>query len=215
MTVGTGAAATGVGGPASGLMVNPPDNSAYLAAVGTTLKLAAHTRITADVNLGRLSQNDQFFPYLTNTAVVTPVLAAQTSSLPVQSLNGKINTTAVVLAVSSRPTEPLHLSLRYRLYDLDNQTPRITFPGYGSWDRTWSDGGRINVPTAERPSRCNRGLRRRAPRDARRRVPAEHHRSHVPGDGTNDGECRIRYVGHARGGYGEPPRHVREGQSRL
>ena len=42
--------------------------------------------------------------------------------------------------------EPLHLALRFRRYDLDNQTPRLTFPGYVSWDRTWSDGARINVP---------------------------------------------------------------------
>ena len=146
VTVGTGTAATGVGGPASGRMINPPDNSAYLGAIGTTLKLPNHTRITADVNLGRLSQNAQFFPYMTNTAVTTPVLAAQTSSLPAQSLNGKMTTTSVVLAVTSRPVEPLHLALRYRRYDVDNQTPRLTFPGYVSWDRTFSAGGRINVP---------------------------------------------------------------------
>jgi MtrB/PioB family decaheme-associated outer membrane protein len=146
VTVGTGAAATGVGGPATGRMINPPDNSAYLGAFGTTLKLPEHTRITADVNLGRLSQNAQFFPYATNTAIVTPVLAAQTSSLPAQSLNGKIDTTSIVLALTSRPAEPLHLALRFRRYDLDNQTPRIAFPGYVSWDRTWSDGARINVP---------------------------------------------------------------------
>jgi MtrB/PioB family decaheme-associated outer membrane protein len=146
VTVGTGAAATGVGGPASGRMINPPDNSAYLSQIGTTLKLPDHTRITADVNLGRLAQNAQFFPYSTNTAIVTPVVVAQTSSLPAQSLNGKIDTTSVVLAATSRPTEPLHLALRYRRYDVDNQTPRLTFPGYVSWDRTFSAGGRINVP---------------------------------------------------------------------
>jgi hypothetical protein len=146
VTVGTGTAATGVGGPASGRMVNPPDNSAYLGAVGTTLKLRNHTRITVDVNTGRVSQNDQFFPYLTNTAVVTPVLAADTSSLPTQSLNGKMRTTAIVMAITSKPTELLHLALRYRRYDLDNQTPRITFPGTASWDRTFSSSPRITVP---------------------------------------------------------------------
>jgi hypothetical protein len=146
VTIGTGAAATGVGGPTSGRMINPPDNSAYLGALGTTLKLPEHTRITADLNLGRLTQNAQFFPYSINTAIVTPVIAAQTSSLPAQSLNGKIDTTSLVLAVTSRPVEPLHVAVRYRVYDLNNQTPRLTFPGYVSWDRTWSDGGRISVP---------------------------------------------------------------------
>ena len=145
-TVGTGAAATAVGGPSQGRMINPPDNQAYLGSFGTTLKLSNHTRILGDVNLGRLTQNDQFFPYLTNTAVTTPVLAAQTSSLPVQSLNGKMNTTGIVLAMTSKPVEALNLAVRFRRYDLDNQTPRIVFPGYGSWDRSWSATPRINAP---------------------------------------------------------------------
>jgi hypothetical protein len=145
-TVGTGTAAAAVGGPSQGRMINPPDNEAYLGTFGTTLKLPNHTRITGDVNMSRLTQNDQFFPYLTNTAVVTPVLAAQTSSLPAQSLNGKMNTTGIVFAITSKPTNELNFAIRYRRYNLDNQTPQITFPGYGSWDRSWSSGGRVNVP---------------------------------------------------------------------
>ena len=107
------------------------------------------------MNLGRLSQKAPFFPYGTNSAIVTPVLVAQTSSLPAQSLNGKIETTSVVLAATSRPVEPLHLALRYRRYDVDNQTPRITFPGFVSWERTWSAGGRINVPCGYTNSRLD------------------------------------------------------------
>jgi len=155
VTVGTGAAAAGVGGPAEGRMINPPDNQAYLSAIGTTLKLPHHTRITADANLGRLTQNAQFFPYSTNTSIVSPVNVAQTSSLPAQSLNGKMNTTSIVMAITSRPTEPLHLALRFRRYDLDNQTPQLTFPGYVSWDRTWSAGGRVNVPYGYTNSRLD------------------------------------------------------------
>ncbi len=73
-TIGTGAAATGVGGPYQGRMINPPDNQAYTTSLGATWKLAHSTRLTGDVNLGHLTQNDQFYPYITNTAVVTPVL---------------------------------------------------------------------------------------------------------------------------------------------
>lgn len=138
--------ATSVGGPASGRMVNPPDSSAYTGTFGATLKARANTRITADVALGRLAQNDQLFPYITNTAVVTPIVGSSASALPVQSLNGKINTTALTVAVTSKPTEPLQLNLRYRRYDLDNQTPRITFPYTGSWDRSLSTTARVTVP---------------------------------------------------------------------
>jgi MtrB/PioB family decaheme-associated outer membrane protein len=154
-TVGTGTAATSVGGPAQGRMINPPDNAAYLGSFGATFKLPNHTRITGDVNTGHLTQNDQFFPYLTNTAVVTPVLAAQTSSLPAQSLNGVMNTTGLVFAITSKPVEPLNFAIRFRRYNLDNQTPRISFPGYGSWDRSFSSTARISVPYGYTSSRLD------------------------------------------------------------
>ncbi len=154
-TVGTGTAATAVGGPSQGRMINPPDNQAYLGSFGTTLKLPNHTRITGDVNIGHLTQNDQFFPYLTNTAVTTPVLAAQVSSLPAQSLNGKMNTAGIVFAITSKPVEALNLAIRYRRYNLDNQTPRIAFPGYGSWDRSFSSTARISAPYGYTSSRLD------------------------------------------------------------
>jgi MtrB/PioB family decaheme-associated outer membrane protein len=154
-TVGTGTAATSVGGPTQGRMINPPDNQAYLGSFGATYKLPNHTRIMGDVNMGHLTQNDQFFPYLTNTAVVTPVLAAQTSSLPAQSLNGVMDTTGLVFAFTSKPVEPLNIAIRYRRYDLDNTTPRISFPGYGSWDRSWSSSARINAPYGYTTSRLD------------------------------------------------------------
>lgn len=146
-TVGSGAAATSVGGPSFGRMINPPDNAATTGSFGTTLKLARHTRVTGDVALSRWTQNDQLFPYITNTAVVTPFVASSAASLPVQSLNGKINTNSLVLAVTSKPVAPLKLAVRMRRYDLDNQTPRITFPATGSWDRSISTSNpRITVP---------------------------------------------------------------------
>ena len=154
-TVGTGAAATSVGGPTYGRMINPPDNQAYIETFGTTIKLAHTTRITGDVNLSQFRQNDQFFPYLTNTAVTTPLLAAQTSSLPAQSLNGKINNTSLVFAFTSKPVDVLNLAVRWRYYDLDNQTPRITFPGYGAWDRSWTATPRITVPYGNTNSRLD------------------------------------------------------------
>ncbi|MEQ1912066.1 MAG: MtrB/PioB family outer membrane beta-barrel protein, partial [Vicinamibacterales bacterium] len=145
-TVGTGTAATAVGGPSFGRMVNPPDNQATSGTFGTTIRLAKNTRVTGDFSMSRMTQNDQLFPYITNTAVVTPLNVSSASSLPTQSLNGKVDSTGVVLALTSKPVEGLQLALRFRRYDLDNKTPRITFPGTGSWDRTFSSTARITVP---------------------------------------------------------------------
>lgn len=146
VTVGSGTAAASVGGPAYGRMINPPDNQATSGTLGTTIRLAKNTRVTGDLSMSRMTQNDQLFPYITNTAVITPFNASSTSSLPTQSLNGKVNSTGVVLALTSKPIEGLNFALRFRRYDLDNKTPRITFPGTGSWDRTLSTTARVTVP---------------------------------------------------------------------
>ena len=151
--------ASSVGGPTSGLMVNPPSNTAMAGGLGTTLKLPGRTRVTADVNLGQWKQNEGFFPYLTNTTVLTTagLPASSTSSLPAQSLNGKIGSTSSAFALTSRPIDPLRFNLRYRRYDLNNETPRIAFPGYGSWDRTWSGTGRESVPYGYTSNRLDAG----------------------------------------------------------
>ena len=145
-TVGTGAAATSVGGPTYGRMINPPDNQASSGTLGATIRLAKNTRIVGDMSMSRMRQNDQLFPYITNTAVITPFVASSTSTLPTQSLDGRINSNGLVLAVTSKPTEQLNLAVRFRRYELDNQTPRITFPGIGSWDRSIGTTARITVP---------------------------------------------------------------------
>lgn len=145
-TVGTGTAATSVGGPTYGRMINPPDNQATSGTFGATIRLAKHTRLVGDMSMSRMRQNDQLFPYITNTAVVTPFAASNAATLPTQSLDGRINSNGIVLALTSKPVERLNVAVRFRRYDLDNQTPRITFPGTGSWDRSIGTTARITVP---------------------------------------------------------------------
>jgi len=144
-----------VGGATSGLVVMPPDNSAYTGAFGTTIKLPAHTRITADVTLGRMLQNAQLFPFATSTAIVSPVVASSTASLPVQSLNGEIATTSLVFGLTSRPVTPLQINVRYRSYNADNQTARVTVEGFSPRDYDWLTEGRITAPYSNKNARLD------------------------------------------------------------
>lgn len=154
VTVGTGTAAAAVGGATSGLEPTPPDNSAYTGVFGTVLKLPAHTRIIADLTVGNLKQNAQLFPFATSTALITPVVASSTASLPVQSLNGKIATTSFVFGLTTRPVKQLQLSVRYRSYNADNQTARITFAnGVAPRDFSWTNGARITAPYSVKTGR--------------------------------------------------------------
>lgn len=131
------------GGTAQGRYGTPPDNEANRGSFGVLLKFAHQTRIAGDVAMGRWTQNDQLLPYTINSSVLTGsgAPANVTSSLPVQSLNGKINTTTLNFSFSSRPVEGLGVRLRYRKYDRVNKTAPIAWPGSVGWgdpERAWS-----------------------------------------------------------------------------
>lgn len=131
-----------IGGPAQGVTVLPPDNSASTYSGGTLLKFAKQTRVMADVALSQWKQNANLQPYTLNTAILLPsgANASALSSRPFTSLNGQIDTTTINLGVTSRPLDPLYVNLKYRDYDFNNKTPRLIQPGYVGWDRAWTAG---------------------------------------------------------------------------
>jgi MtrB/PioB family decaheme-associated outer membrane protein len=143
----TAPASGSTGGPRYGLVALPPDNNAVTATGGVTFKLGKHTRAGADVALGYWSQDSTgFIPYTTNTAITTPFPATDPSRLPAQHLDGKVDTTAFNAYFNTRPLDKLSFNLRYRRYELDNKTTRISFPGYVRFDAVWEAIPRISVP---------------------------------------------------------------------
>lgn len=136
-------------GPVFGVMALPPDNKATMETVGATLKFGKKTRLTGDITLGQLRQNeDPLLAWTTNTAIRTPGgQAATTAPLPATTLDGKIDTTALNFFLNTRPTDALSLNARYRRYDHDNKTPRYELhDGYVRFDAVWEDIPRITVP---------------------------------------------------------------------
>jgi hypothetical protein len=129
------------GGPAQTRFSASPDNEASRGAFGFLFKAKRQTRIAGEVALGTWTQDAQFLPFTINTAIFTPTgaSAASSSTLPQQSLNGKINTTSFNFAFSSRPVNELAIRLRYRGYELTNETTPVAWTGStsGSPDRTW------------------------------------------------------------------------------
>jgi len=138
-----------IGGPVFGLMALPPDNDAVNASLGTTLKLAGNTRVTADFSFGSWRQNQTPFPaYTTNTAITSPLQAANVATLPARELDGQIQSYSQVLSLTTRPADGFTFRARYRRYDLTNDTNRLEFPGYVRFDAVWEDIPRISVPYA-------------------------------------------------------------------
>ena len=146
----TAPAAGSIGGPNYGRMALPPDNSALRGTFGTTLRLPSRTRISADVSIGSWKQDKTaFIPYTTNTAVRIPgssLLPTDPASLPAQRLDGKADVTSLSAMFSSRPADKVSLTARFRRYEMDNKTGRISLPGYVRFDGVWEDIPRISVP---------------------------------------------------------------------
>lgn len=136
-------------GPKTGLYALPPSNEAWMVNGGTTLMFGRGTRVTADAQVGEWTQNDQsFIPFTTNDAIVTSSgQQAATAPLPATSLNGQIDVLALNGFFTSRLTNNVRLNARYRLYENDNQTPRLRFDeGYARFDTVWVATPRIPVP---------------------------------------------------------------------
>jgi MtrB/PioB family decaheme-associated outer membrane protein len=149
----TAPASGSIGGPARGRVDLSADNEALTGALGFLVRLPANSRFTADLSVSRWTQDDRFMPYSTNTAIVTPVVATDVNALPARSLDGEINVVSQSYFFSSRPLPKLGITARYRVYDLNNDTRRITFPGYVRFDAVWEDIARISVPYGYRINR--------------------------------------------------------------
>lgn len=138
-----------INGPQSGLLALPPSNKAWNVSGGTTLKFGPRTRLTADLQFGQWQQNETaFIPYTVNTAIATPSgERAIDAALPASSLDGKIDVFAINGFFTTRVTDDIRLNARYRLYQNENNTPRIRFEdGYVRFDAVWEDIPRISVP---------------------------------------------------------------------
>jgi len=101
-----------------GSLSTPPDNEFHQVSVLGGYNLSDRTRVTADLALGKMTQDDSFLPYSAN-----PTLAASvTQPLPQDSLDGEIETTLFNLRINSRPSANFYWKASYRYDDRDNKT---------------------------------------------------------------------------------------------
>jgi MtrB/PioB family decaheme-associated outer membrane protein len=146
-SVGSGPSSSSTGGPVRGLVALPPDNQAVTGTVAATVKIGKRSRAGADIAIGRWSQDSTgFIAYSTNTAITSPLDASNPSTLPAQRLDGDIDTTSFNAYFNSRPVDRVSFNLRFRRYDLDDKTTRLSIPGYARFDSEWQDNPRISVP---------------------------------------------------------------------
>jgi MtrB/PioB family decaheme-associated outer membrane protein len=119
-----GCGAANPSAPATGQTALPPDNMAHSFTLGGGVNLPMRTRVNANFSYSLMLQSDDFVPHTIN-----PALASNKDLvLPQNSLNGNVQTYLLNLSATSRPITPLTLSLKYRLFALDDNSDAITLP---------------------------------------------------------------------------------------
>jgi len=122
-----------------------PDNSAHTLSLTAAVKLPFDfpARITGTVATSRRFQNEDFLPQTINTAITSPLLA-----LPRSSLDGEVRTWLGNVRLAARPTKNLNVTGSYRIYDLDNRSPILTFPAHVLNDQTLVVEPRMTTPNS-------------------------------------------------------------------
>jgi len=115
-----------------GQLALPPDNQFHQVSLMGGYNFSDTTRLTADVALGRMTQDEPFLPYTVN-----PTLAASiTQPLPRASLDGQIDTTLINIRLHSRPTREFFWNAAIRYDERDNKTPRDEYVYIGGDSQT-------------------------------------------------------------------------------
>jgi MtrB/PioB family decaheme-associated outer membrane protein len=99
-----------------------PNNQAHQLSLSSAaiLPTSYPSRVAGTVSYGMRLQDDDFIPYTSNNAL-TP------GPLPRNDLDGKVQTILGNLSYTARPTRDVDVRARYRIYDLDDQSNKITF----------------------------------------------------------------------------------------
>lgn len=101
----------------TGQLGQMPDNKFHQLSALAGYKLGKDTSLTGKLSLGRMTQNEAFLP---NSTTVPDVL-------PVNSLNGKVDTLHLDVKLNTKLTQKAALTAGYKYDDRDNRTPVNTY----------------------------------------------------------------------------------------
>ena len=120
-----------IGNPSKGRLALAPDNFYQ----GVTLSgaygnLPFHSRLSATVGLGWMSQDAKLTALTTNSALNAPIDYSDPASLPRDRAGAKVDTSLFRLMLTSRPASFFNLKAAYTFYDYDNNSDIIIFSGW-------------------------------------------------------------------------------------
>ncbi|MEK7399740.1 MAG: MtrB/PioB family decaheme-associated outer membrane protein, partial [Candidatus Poribacteria bacterium] len=153
-------------GPSKALMDLYPNNKYNNTSAMGAIDLPLKSRLSATASLGVMMQDDALLPYTTNTAIKTgavtgvdkvlvPFNAWEIANLPTDKVDAKVNTSLVNVLFTSKPQKLIRVKARYRLYERNDKTEEITFPGFARTDAVWEPEHLANFPVGYKKSTAN------------------------------------------------------------
>ena len=110
----------GFPGSGTGQRALPPDNQFHQVQASLGYQFSERTRASADIAVGRMTQNDSFLPSTINPTLAVP-------ALPGTSPNAHAKTVNANLKLSSAVTDRLGLNAALIYNDRDNRTPQALY----------------------------------------------------------------------------------------
>jgi len=104
-----------------GQLALAPDNEFHQVLASAGYSFSDKTRASADIALGRMTQNQAFLAPTLNTGLVVP-------ALPQSSLDGSVDTLNANLKVVSALTDKWRLNAAFIYDDRNNKTPQAAYP---------------------------------------------------------------------------------------
>lgn len=119
----------------------PPDNQSHRVTLAGAIDLPFDSRYAGTVSYSQMRQNDSFIPFTINASILSSGAVPMTnlSLLPAPSLDGKIDETLINNVLTTRFSDELTGTARFRYLSVDNKTPLLFFPEY-----VRADGARQN-----------------------------------------------------------------------
>ena len=98
-----------------------PDNLFHQLILSAGYQISDKTRLSGDISIGRMIQDEDFLPATINSSLVVP-------ALPQSSADAEIATMTADIRVISALSDKLRLNASYNYSDHDNQTPQLQYP---------------------------------------------------------------------------------------
>ncbi|MFL6199779.1 MAG: MtrB/PioB family outer membrane beta-barrel protein [Thermoanaerobaculia bacterium] len=140
-----------IGGSGVGFADLWADNQADMAFVNGRTELGSWF-VQGNLSYNVMTQDDPLLPYTLNTSIKGIGFnhevfdATDPGKLPTRNADNEVDVTNVVAKAGTTFGDNFDLTFNFRLYDYDNQSRRIEFPGYVRFHAVWEEIARITVP---------------------------------------------------------------------